>query len=162
MLINLKPHGERRETAKQVIDRLRDSTRSVGGIALYLQPVQELTIEDRVSRTQFQFTLTCPDEKLLEEWTPRLVSRLQDLPQLSDVASDLQAEGLQAYVEIDRDDDDDEDDDNDVNDDSDDVDPPAVGRDEDATGAFEGAGAYDEDVVVIIVLLAASALQCRH
>ncbi len=103
MLINLKPHGERRETAKQVIDRLRDSTRSVGGIALYLQPVQELTIEDRVSRTQFQFTLTCPDEKLLEEWTPRLVSRLQELPQLSDVASDLQSEGLQAYVEIDRD-----------------------------------------------------------
>ncbi|MEY4006829.1 MAG: Multidrug resistance protein MdtB [Verrucomicrobiota bacterium] len=103
MLINLKPHGERRETAKQVIDRLRDSTRSVGGIALYLQPVQELTIEDRVSRTQFQFTLTCPDEKLLEEWTPRLVNRLQELPQLSDVASDLQAEGLQAYVEIDRD-----------------------------------------------------------
>ncbi len=103
MLINLKPHGERRDGAPRVIDRLRAAARSVQGITLYLQPVQELTIEDRVSRTQFQFTLTCPDERLLEEWTPRLVSRLQELPELADVASDLQAQGLQAYLEIDRD-----------------------------------------------------------
>ena len=103
MLINLKPHGERRDGAPRVIDRLRTAARSVQGITLYLQPIQELTIEDRVSRTQFQFTLTCPDERLLEEWTPRLVSRLQELPELADVASDLQAQGLQAYLEIDRD-----------------------------------------------------------
>ena len=103
MLINLKPHGERRDGATRVIDRFRTAARSVQGITLYLQPIQELTIEDRVSRTQFQFTLTCPDERLLEEWTPRLVSRLQELPELADVASDLQAQGLQAYLEIDRD-----------------------------------------------------------
>jgi multidrug efflux pump len=103
MLINLKPHGDRRDSASEVIARLRESARSVEGISLYLQPVQELTIEDRVSRTQFQFTLTCPDEQLLQEWTPRLVGALQALPQLADVASDLQDRGLQAYVEIDRD-----------------------------------------------------------
>src|SRR5690606_19883456 len=79
------------------------SAREVSGITLYLQPVQELTIEDRVSRTQYQFTLTSPDEELLHEWAPRLVSHLESLPELADVASDLQNRGLQAYVEIDRD-----------------------------------------------------------
>jgi multidrug efflux pump len=103
MLINLKPHGERRESALAVIDRLRHAALAVPGIALYMQPVQELTIEDRVSRTQFQFTLTCPDEHLLYEWIPGFVTHLQQLPQLADVASDLQNRGLQAYVEIDRD-----------------------------------------------------------
>ena len=103
MLINLKPHGERRDTAFAIIDRMRERAREVTGIALFLQPVQELTIEDRVSRTQFQFTLTSPDEKLLHEWVPELVAHLQDLPALADVASDLQNEGLQAFLEIDRD-----------------------------------------------------------
>lgn len=103
MLINLKPHGQRRETALEVIERLRESARDVGGITLYLQPVQELTIEDRVSRTQFQFTLTSPDEEVLHEWVPRLVGHLEGRPELADVASDLQNRGLQAYVEIDRD-----------------------------------------------------------
>ncbi len=103
MLINLHPHGERRDSALAVIDRLRTAALDVPGIALYLQPIQELTIEDRVSRTQFQFTLTCPDEQLLYDWTPTFVSHLQQLPQLADVASDLQNRGLQAYVEIDRD-----------------------------------------------------------
>ena len=70
---------------------------------MYLQPVQELTIEDRVSRTQFQFTLTCPDETLLHEWVVKLVGELQRLTVLEDVASDLQNQGLQAYLEIDRD-----------------------------------------------------------
>ncbi|MEX2044343.1 MAG: multidrug efflux RND transporter permease subunit, partial [Opitutus sp.] len=103
MLINLKPHGQRREGALEIIERLRDSARDVRGITLYLQPVQELTIEDRVSRTQFQFTLTSPDEDLLHEWVPRLVGHLQELPALADVASDLQIRGLQAYLEVDRD-----------------------------------------------------------
>ena len=103
MLINLKPHAERSDSALKVIDRLRTAALAVPGIALYLQPVQELTIEDRVSRTQFQFTLTCPDEKLLYEWTTQLVEHLQQIPQLADVASDLQNQGLQAFVEIDRD-----------------------------------------------------------
>ncbi|MDP3070955.1 MAG: multidrug efflux RND transporter permease subunit [Opitutaceae bacterium] len=103
MLINLKPHGERSDTAFQIIDRMRIKAREVPGIALYLQPVQELTIEDRVSRTQFQFTLTSPDEKLLHDWTPQLVEHLRDVPELEDVASDLQDKGLQAFLEIDRD-----------------------------------------------------------
>jgi multidrug efflux pump len=103
MLINLRPHDERDESALQVIDRLRERARDVPGITLYLQPVQELTIEDRVSRTQFQFTLTSPDQKLLHTWVPKLVGHLQALPALADVASDLQNEGLQAFLEIDRD-----------------------------------------------------------
>ena len=103
MLINLKPHAERSDSALEIIERLRETTREVRGITLYMQPVQELTIEDRVSRTQFQFTLTTPDEELLNEWVPKLVGELQTLPQLADVASDLQNRGLQAYLEIDRD-----------------------------------------------------------
>jgi multidrug efflux pump len=103
MLINLKPHSERSDTAEEIIERLRVAAREVSGITLYMQPVQELTIEDRVSRTQFQFMLTSPDEKLLHEWVPRLVNHLRSVPALSDVASDLQGEGLQAYLEINRD-----------------------------------------------------------
>jgi hypothetical protein len=79
------------------------AVRAVSGITAYFQPVQELTIEDRVSRTQFQFTLTCPDEQLLQEWVPQLIAALEDAPALSDVASDLQNRGLQAFLEIDRD-----------------------------------------------------------
>jgi multidrug efflux pump len=103
MLINLTPHRERDDSALEIIERLRASAREVSGIALYMQPVQELTIEDRVSRTQFQFTLTTPDEDLLNEWVPKLVGALQEVPDLADVASDLQNRGLQAYIEIDRD-----------------------------------------------------------
>lgn len=103
MLINLLPHGQRDATALQIIDRMREAAREVQGITLYLQPVQELTIEDRVSRTQFQFTLASPDQTLLHAWAPRLVEHLRGQPALADVASDLQNEGLQAYVNIDRD-----------------------------------------------------------
>src|SRR6187402_357027 len=103
MLINLAPRGERSESADTIIARLAEKARAVKGIALYLQPVQELTIEDRVSRTQYQFMLTSPDEELLAAWVPRVVARLQQLPQLADVASDLQDQGLQAFLEIDRD-----------------------------------------------------------
>jgi len=103
MLINLRPHGERDSGALEVMERLRERAREVPGISLYLQPVQELTIEDRVSRTQYQFSLTCPDDELLREWVPRLVETLGALPELADVVSDQQADGLQAYLEIDRD-----------------------------------------------------------
>ena len=103
MLINLRPHGERRERAPAIIARLLESARSVPGITLYLQPVQELSIEDRVSRTQFQFTLTSPDGALLESWVPEFIALLQSQPELADVASDQQTRGLQAFVEIDRD-----------------------------------------------------------
>ncbi|HEY7943086.1 MAG: efflux RND transporter permease subunit [Burkholderiales bacterium] len=102
MLINLKPLGERHGRAVDVIRDLQARVAGVEGIALYMQPVQDLTIEDRVSRTQYQFTVedTNPDE--LSLWVPRIVDRLHRVPQLADVASDLQDGGLQAYVDIDR------------------------------------------------------------
>ena len=102
MLINLKPLGERHGSAADVIRRLQQKLADVEGISLYMQPVQDLTIEDRVSRTQYQFTVedTNPDE--LSLWVPRLIERLRREPALADVASDLQDGGLQAYVDIDR------------------------------------------------------------
>ena len=103
MLINLKPHGERDVTASQVIDRLRPELAKLPGIELYMQPVQDLSIEDRVSRTQFQFSLESPDGELLQEWAPRLVAALRERPELTDVASDLQSDGLQIFLDIDRD-----------------------------------------------------------
>src|SRR2546423_7878707 len=103
MLINLKPLGERRLHASEVIRRLQPELAQVAGMTLYMQPVQDLTVEDRVSRTQYQYTLEAADAKLLSEWVPRLVERLSSLRQLTDVASDLQDQGLQAYVDIDRD-----------------------------------------------------------
>ncbi|MGE8360148.1 MdtB/MuxB family multidrug efflux RND transporter permease subunit [Pseudomonas sp.] len=103
MLINLTPHAERDVTASEVIERLRPELAKLSGIELYLQPVQDLTIEDRVSRTQFQFSMESPDQDLLQEWVPKLVDALRQQPQLTDVASDLQSRGLQVYLHIDRD-----------------------------------------------------------
>ncbi|WP_342245169.1 MdtB/MuxB family multidrug efflux RND transporter permease subunit [Pseudomonas sp. OTU5201] len=103
MLINLKPHGERDVTASEVIQRLQPELDKQSDIRLYLQPVQDLTIEDRVSRTQFQFSMESPDADLLNEWTGKLVDALRQQPELSDVASDLQDKGLQVYLNIDRD-----------------------------------------------------------
>ncbi len=103
LLINLKPHAERDVTASEVIERLRPELAKLPGIALYLQPVQDLSIEDRISRTQFQFSLESPDGALLQEWTPRLVEALRARAELTDVASDLQHDGLQIYLDIDRD-----------------------------------------------------------
>ncbi|MEP6998816.1 MAG: efflux RND transporter permease subunit, partial [Betaproteobacteria bacterium] len=102
MLINLKPLSERSGRVEAVIRDLQTRLADVEGITLYMQPVQDLTIEARVSRTQYQFTVedTNPDE--LAGWVPRIVDRLQKIPQLADVATDLQNGGLQAYVEIDR------------------------------------------------------------
>ncbi|WP_374484359.1 MdtB/MuxB family multidrug efflux RND transporter permease subunit [Zoogloea sp.] len=102
MMINLKPLAERDASASEVIRRLTPEVRKVAGITLYMQPVQDLSIEDKVSRTQYQFSLQSPDSAALAEWVPRLVERLKGLPQLADVASDLQDKGLQAWVEIDR------------------------------------------------------------
>ncbi len=103
MLINLKPFAQRDVSAAQVINRLRPELDKVLGIQLFMQPVQDLSIEDRVSRTQFQFSLESADEQELHAWVPKLVAKLQSLPQLRDVASDLQANGLQYYLNIDRD-----------------------------------------------------------
>ncbi len=101
ILINLKPLGER-DGVVEIIDRLRPALAQVSGIALYLQPVQDLTVEDRVSRTQFQYSLEDADEKQLRAWAPRLVARLREQAVLRDVASDQQDSGLEALVNIDR------------------------------------------------------------
>jgi multidrug efflux pump len=103
MMINLKPKDERDLDASGVIRRLQTKLTALNGITLYMQPVQDLTIEDRVSRTQYQFTLECADSAELSLWTRRLVERISRSPHLADVASDLQDLGLQAYVNIDRD-----------------------------------------------------------
>ncbi|MCO7471419.1 multidrug efflux RND transporter permease subunit [Stenotrophomonas maltophilia] len=102
LLIELKPHGER-ESADVVMARLQKRVARIPGITLYLQPVQELGIEDRISRNQYQFTLTTPDLQTLETWTPKLLHALRQSPALRDVASDLQMQGRQAKVSIDRD-----------------------------------------------------------
>ena len=102
LLIELKPHAQRSSDAQAIIARLQQRVAHVPGITLYLQPVQELGIEDRISRTQYQFTLTSPDSEQLAQWTPRLLAHLQQSAALADVASDLQDQGLQAHVLIDR------------------------------------------------------------
>jgi len=108
MLINLKPHesrdGGERVSASDIIRRLQPRlAEKVPGVTLYMQPVQDLTIEDSVSRTQYQFTLEDADAAQLSTWVPKIVERLRQLPELADVASNVQDQGLQAYVEIDRD-----------------------------------------------------------
>ncbi len=103
MLINLKPKAERDRDIGAILRRLGGRARDVAGIDVFLQPVQDLTIEDRVSRTQYQFTLETADPAALATWTPRLVEKLRASPKLADVASDVQDRGLQAYVVIDRD-----------------------------------------------------------
>ena len=103
MLISLVPHAERSLSAAQVIARLRERAAQVPGITAWFQPVQELGMEDRISRTQYQFTLSTPDRALLDEWTRKMAEALQARPELADVASNLQSEGLQAWVEVDRD-----------------------------------------------------------
>ena len=102
LLINLKPRRERDATAGQVVRRLQDRAKNMPGAQLFLQPVQDLTIEDRVSRTQYQLTLQSPDIRELQAWTPKLAGRMRESPLLADVADDLLDKGLQARVVIDR------------------------------------------------------------
>jgi len=102
MLINLKPLAERKLGATEVMRRLQDELPGVQGITLYLQPVQDLTIEDRVSRTQYQYTLEDPDANELATWAALLTSRLKQLPELSDVANDQQTQGLRTSLVVDR------------------------------------------------------------
>jgi multidrug efflux pump len=101
--INLKPREERHADASAIIRRLQPTLESVEGITLYMQPVQDLTVEDRVSRTQYQYSLEDADARELAEWAPRMIDKLRSLPQLRDVASDQQSGGLLASLEIDRD-----------------------------------------------------------
>jgi multidrug efflux pump len=101
-LINLKPREDRADSAEAIIQRLRPKLATISGIALFLQPVQDMTLEDRISRTQYQFTLQTVNFGELGEWTNKLVAAMRDIPHLTDVASDLQNQGLQAYINIDR------------------------------------------------------------
>jgi multidrug efflux pump len=102
--ITLKPLEKRAGvSAVDVIRRLEPKLRQVAGIQLFMQPVQDLTVEDRISRTQYQYALDAPDKALLDLWVPRLVDRMKRLPELRDVASDQQNNGLGLLVHIDRD-----------------------------------------------------------
>ena len=102
ILINLKPLAARNVTATQVMDRLQRALAQVDGITLYMQPVQDLTVEDRVSRTQYQYSLEDPNADELNTWTTRFVETLKTLPQLQDVATDQQTGGAQTTLVIDR------------------------------------------------------------
>jgi multidrug efflux pump len=101
--INLKPLNQRKISASDVIRRLQPELAKVDGISLFMQPVQDLTVEDRVSRTQFQYSLEDVDAKELAYWVPRFMEKLKELPELRDVASDQQNQGLLAVLTIDRD-----------------------------------------------------------
>ena len=103
MLINLKPRSMRTASASDIIRRLQRDTASVPGIVLYMQPAQDLTIDSTVSRTQYQFVLESPKPEDFDVWVPRLMDRLGRVPQIVDVASDLQSKGLSIFIKIDRD-----------------------------------------------------------
>jgi multidrug efflux pump len=102
MLINLKPRDDRDASASEVIRELQRATAHLPGATLYMQPVQDLTIDSTVSPTQYQFMLTDPNIAEFQTWVPKLVERLQQVPDLADVATDLQSNGQSVYVEIDR------------------------------------------------------------
>jgi multidrug efflux pump len=101
--INLKSRSQRKENASEIIRRLQPKVAQVEGITLYMQPIQDLTVEDRVSRTQFQYSLESADANDLNIWVPRLMQKLQELPELQDVANDQLTAGLKADLVIDRD-----------------------------------------------------------
>ncbi len=101
--INLKSRDERSDDVTTIMKRLQKEVAGVEGITLYMQPVQDLTVEDRVSRTQYQFTLEDADPKELASWTSKLVAKLKQLPELRDVATDQQNQAAQANLVIDRD-----------------------------------------------------------
>ncbi|MFZ0761842.1 MAG: efflux RND transporter permease subunit, partial [Candidatus Sulfotelmatobacter sp.] len=102
MSINLKPLDQRKMNASDIIRRLKSQLSQVQGIQLFMQPVQNITVDDRVSRTQYQYTLEDPDADELNKWTDRFVDRLKQLPELEDVATDQQMGGLAVSLVIDR------------------------------------------------------------
>lgn len=101
--INLKPLDERSDRVTEIINRLQQSVADVPGFKLYLQPVQDLTIETQISRTQYQFTLQAMSLDELSVWVPKLVEKLEQTPELQDVSSDWQDKGLVAFINVDRD-----------------------------------------------------------
>ncbi len=100
--INLKPVAQRHLTATEVIARLQRRVDQVPGIHLYLQPIQDLTVDDRVSRTQYQYTLEDPDVAELNQWTAKMVTELRKLPQMADVTTDQQNNGVSVHLDMDR------------------------------------------------------------
>ncbi len=102
ILINLKPLEERKVPVSDVIRRLQPELASVSGITLFMQPVQDLTVEDRVSRTQFQYTLEDPSADELNTYAPQMLEKLKHLPELRDAASDQQVQGLRTKIVFDR------------------------------------------------------------
>jgi multidrug efflux pump len=103
ILINLKPLDERKVSATDVIRRIQPKLADVAGITLFMQPVQDITVDSRVSRTQFQYTLEDPNTEELNSYAPRMLALLQQQPELRDVASDQQVQGLRARLVVDRD-----------------------------------------------------------
>jgi len=100
--INLKPRDERSASASDIIRRLQPNVSQIPGIILYMQPVQDITVENRISRTQYQYTLEDANAKNLAEYVPKLLQRLQQIPQLRDVASDQGSGSLEADLVVDR------------------------------------------------------------
>jgi multidrug efflux pump len=102
-LINLKPRKQRTSNVADIIRRLRSETSNVAGVTLYMQPVQDLTLDNTVSRTQYQFNLESADPVALSTWTPKLLALLREQPELADVVSNEEDNGLAVYITIDRD-----------------------------------------------------------
>jgi multidrug efflux pump len=103
ILINLRPHDQRKSDISAIMQRIKTAVAPLTGVTLYMQPVQDLTIEGTVSRTQYQFILQDADPNELNAWTPKLVDKLRTLPEFGEVASDISAQGLSVFVQIDRD-----------------------------------------------------------
>ena len=103
MFINLKPLHERNSNASEIINRISAQTEKIPGIALYMQPVQNISIEDKISHTQYQFSLESLAQQDLEKWVPAMLAQLKKTPEIADVATDLQSSGKQAFVQINRD-----------------------------------------------------------
>ncbi len=102
MQINLKPKGDRNDI-RTIMSRIQENVQDIPGLTVYMQPVQDISIDSRVSYAQYQFTLQATTQQALSEWTGKLVDRLKDVPELTDVATDLQEGGLKAYININRD-----------------------------------------------------------
>jgi multidrug efflux pump len=103
MLINLKPRDQRTLSASQILRRIQRETATVPGITLYMQAAQDLTIDSTVSRTQYQFVLESPNPEDFDTWVPRLMDRMAHIPEITDVATELQSKGLSIFIRIDRD-----------------------------------------------------------
>src|SRR5580692_9595862 len=102
-LINLKPRSDRSSNVADAIRRLKSETDDIAGVTLYMQPVQDLTLDTTISRTEYQFTLESADGTALSTWTPTLLNALRQRPELADVVSNQEDNGLAAYITIDRD-----------------------------------------------------------